>query len=188
MTFQLFKHSSVSVLRFTFHILFSDCHKSTKWRHKDTSIFKCARRCSCSGVFNVLSNWSSSCSFLAPDLSVCAVWAGLATEAETAAHQPPYATAAYHSSQLLNKSWEFEGYKNMPMIYSKYFSYHDLFIRFNVAYQWEEKNKLKPILWCQVLSETIFILKITSLQNVTALKTLKSNWSLNSTHFLCKEI
>lgn len=74
-------------------------------------------------------------------------WADLATEAETAAaHQSPYATASYHSSQLLSKSYEFEVYKNM-MIYSKYFFFPiNLFIKFNVAYQWEEKNKLKQIL------------------------------------------
>lgn len=104
-----------------FDYIFSFCAtnppKKKRKKEINTSVFpECAN--SCSYDANVLSNWSSSCSFFHQNLSLRIIhWAGLAETA--AAHRPPYATAPHHSSQSLSKPGEFRVYQDAPMIYSK---------------------------------------------------------------------
>lgn len=139
----------------------------------------------------MLSNWSSSCSFFHHNLSLWISKAGLATEAETAAaHQSPYATASYHSSQLLSKNGEFQVYyDDLFQIPICFFSIIMLFITLSSMWLISEKKRTNSnkFLWSLVMSEPFFIRTIASLRIITELGTFKSNWKFNS-HFLCKEI
>ena len=144
--------------------------KKKKKKEMNTSVFpECAN--SCSYDANVLSNWSSSCSFFHQNLSPRIIhWAGLAETA--AAHRPPYATAPHHSSQSLSKPGEFRVYQDAPMIYSKNTNVLFPVVCDSLSSMWliSEKKRANwnKFLWSLVVSETIFALEITSLHNVRA--------------------
>lgn len=145
----------------------------------------CARCSSCSDVLKVLSNWSSSCSFLHHNFFLWIIEAGLAAEAETAAaHQLPYANAPYHSPFIKynQEIWGLLGF-SVPVIYSKH--WHAFFLSYAIhLYQYVLSLRRKEFLLYLVMSDTIFILKITLLHNMSAQKTLKWKWKLNFSPFL----